>query len=200
MTRRGAVRFAAPPSSRTSPAFHCPRCGPKPGFGQHVAPCSVLLRRRTRTTKSNTSSVASVPRPGNRSLAALARPAWQRGGFFVPTQDRHRYRSWTPSVDGTTRSCQQRLVRLSKEIQWDTTPSTSSSVISSDDVEGTSVYNSNGDKLGSIDDLMIDKSTGQVRYAVMEFGGFSRHGYRPLSGAVADAEVRHPARRLCPSR
>jgi sporulation protein YlmC with PRC-barrel domain len=45
-------------------------------------------------------------------------------------------------------------------------------VISSDRVEGTSVYNTSGDKLGSIDDLMIDKLTGQVRYAVLEFGGF----------------------------
>ena len=49
---------------------------------------------------------------------------------------------------------------------------TSSSVISSNKVEGTSVYNSAGDKLGSIDDLMIDKHSGQVRYAVLEFGGF----------------------------
>ncbi|MET3466076.1 PRC-barrel domain-containing protein [Variovorax atrisoli] len=45
-------------------------------------------------------------------------------------------------------------------------------VISSDRVEGTSVYNSAGDKLGTIDDLMIDKLSGQVRYAVLEFGGF----------------------------
>lgn len=45
-------------------------------------------------------------------------------------------------------------------------------VISSDDVEGTDVYNPGGDKLGSIDDLMIDKVSGHVRYAVMEFGGF----------------------------
>ena len=45
-------------------------------------------------------------------------------------------------------------------------------VISSDRVEGTSVYNAAGDKLGTIDDLMIDKVSGQVRYAVMEFGGF----------------------------
>ena len=35
-------------------------------------------------------------------------------------------------------------------------------VISSDRVEGSAVYNVNGDKLGSIDDLMIDKLTGQV--------------------------------------
>jgi sporulation protein YlmC with PRC-barrel domain len=46
------------------------------------------------------------------------------------------------------------------------------SVISSDRVEGTSVYNMAGDKLGSIDNLMIDKVSGQVRYAVLEFGGF----------------------------
>ncbi|MEO6030827.1 MAG: PRC-barrel domain-containing protein [Burkholderiaceae bacterium] len=45
-------------------------------------------------------------------------------------------------------------------------------VISSDRVEGTSVYDERGEKLGSIDELMIDKRSGQVRYAVMEFGGF----------------------------
>jgi len=48
----------------------------------------------------------------------------------------------------------------------------SGTIISSDKVEGTKVYNAAGDKLGSIDDLMIDKTSGQVRYAVMEFGGF----------------------------
>ena len=53
-----------------------------------------------------------------------------------------------------------------------TTTATPSDVISSDRVEGTDVYNEAGDKLGSIDDLMIDKRTGQVRYAVLEFGGF----------------------------
>ena len=47
-----------------------------------------------------------------------------------------------------------------------------SNIISSDQVEGTKVYNDAGDKLGSIDDLMIDKLSGQVRYAVLEFGGF----------------------------
>lgn len=47
-----------------------------------------------------------------------------------------------------------------------------SSVISSDRVNGTDVYNPAGEKLGSIDSLMIDKLSGKVRYAVMEFGGF----------------------------
>jgi sporulation protein YlmC with PRC-barrel domain len=54
----------------------------------------------------------------------------------------------------------------------DTSATTTSDVISSKKVEGTSVYNASGDKLGSVDDLMIDKRSGQVRYAVLEFGGF----------------------------
>lgn len=52
------------------------------------------------------------------------------------------------------------------------TSTTTGDVICSDKVEGTKVFNAAGDKLGSIDELMIDKRSGQVRYAVMEFGGF----------------------------
>ena len=46
------------------------------------------------------------------------------------------------------------------------------SVIAAGRVEGTDVYNPDGQKLGTIDDLMIDRVSGQVQYAVMEFGGF----------------------------
>ncbi len=49
---------------------------------------------------------------------------------------------------------------------------THTDIISSERVEGTAVYNKAGDRLGSIDDLMIDKRSGQIRYAVLEFGGF----------------------------
>ena len=49
---------------------------------------------------------------------------------------------------------------------------TVTSVNSSSKVNGTNVYNPVGEKLGSIDSLMIDKLSGKVRYAVMEFGGF----------------------------
>lgn len=45
-------------------------------------------------------------------------------------------------------------------------------LISSDKVEGTEVRRSNGDKLGSIDHVMIDKQSGRVAYAAMSFGGF----------------------------
>jgi hypothetical protein len=55
-------------------------------------------------------------------------------------------------------------------------------LISSDKVEGTSVYNRAGENLGSIHTVMIDKLSGQVEYAVMSFGGFLGIGerYHPL--------------------
>ncbi len=57
-----------------------------------------------------------------------------------------------------------------------------SRLISADKVEGTNVYNGTGDKLGSIDNVMIDKQTGKVAYAMMSFGGFLGLGekYHPL--------------------
>jgi sporulation protein YlmC with PRC-barrel domain len=45
-------------------------------------------------------------------------------------------------------------------------------LISSEKVEGTAVYNRNGDKLGSISHFMVGKRDGRVSYAVMSFGGF----------------------------
>lgn len=44
-------------------------------------------------------------------------------------------------------------------------------LISSARVEGTTVYNTEGDKLGSVDCLMLDKQQGKVADAVMSFGG-----------------------------
>jgi PRC-barrel domain len=56
-----------------------------------------------------------------------------------------------------------------------------SSLISSDKVEGTAVYDRQGQKLGSINAVMIDKVSGKVAYA-MSFGGFLGMGdrYHPL--------------------
>lgn len=45
-------------------------------------------------------------------------------------------------------------------------------LISSDRVEGTAVYNRQGDHLGKISNFMVDKVSGQVRYAILSFGGF----------------------------
>jgi PRC-barrel domain protein len=45
-------------------------------------------------------------------------------------------------------------------------------LIGSDKVEGTNVYRSNGEKVGSIERVMLEKRSGKVAYAVMGFGGF----------------------------
>ena len=59
-------------------------------------------------------------------------------------------------------------------------------LISASKVNGTNVYNTEGDSLGSIYDVMIDKLSGQVAYAVMSFGGILGHWRRlhpaPLVG------------------
>jgi sporulation protein YlmC with PRC-barrel domain len=54
----------------------------------------------------------------------------------------------------------------------DVTKITSGSLIAADQVNGTNVYNTAGDKLGSVDDIMIDKVSGRAIYAIMSFGGF----------------------------
>lgn len=51
------------------------------------------------------------------------------------------------------------------------------SLIASDKVEGTAVRRPDGDKLGSIERIMIDKRSGRVAYAVMSFGGFMGIGH-----------------------
>jgi hypothetical protein len=55
-------------------------------------------------------------------------------------------------------------------------------LISSAKVHGTECYNRNGDHLGTVDHMMIDKISGQVEYVVMSFGGFLGIGesYHPL--------------------
>jgi hypothetical protein len=53
-------------------------------------------------------------------------------------------------------------------------------LIASDRVEGTAVRRPNGDKIGHIERLMIDKLSGKVSYAVLSFGGFLGIGSRLL--------------------
>jgi hypothetical protein len=48
----------------------------------------------------------------------------------------------------------------------------SHTLIASDRVEGTPVRRSDGEKIGTIQRLMIDKISGSVAYAVLSFGGF----------------------------
>ena len=61
-------------------------------------------------------------------------------------------------------------------------------LIASDKVEGTPVYNRQGEAMGSVYTVMIDKYSGQVAYAVLGFGGFLGIGerYHPLPWKALD--------------
>ena len=45
-------------------------------------------------------------------------------------------------------------------------------LIGSDKVEGTKVYGRDGDHIGAIERLVLEKRGGRVSYAVLSFGGF----------------------------
>lgn len=64
-------------------------------------------------------------------------------------------------------------------------PSTHS-LITAERVNGTPAFNLAGDRIGHIEDLSIDKVSGQVVYALLSFGGFLGIGERfhPLPWAV----------------
>lgn len=51
-------------------------------------------------------------------------------------------------------------------------------LIPAERVNGTAVYSPSGDKLGSVEDLAIDKLSGQVAYAILGFGGVLGLGER----------------------
>ncbi len=55
-------------------------------------------------------------------------------------------------------------------------------LIAADKVVGTAVYDAAGERLGTIDSIMLNKRSGKVAYAVMSFGGFLGIGerYHPL--------------------
>src|SRR5436305_2855809 len=63
-------------------------------------------------------------------------------------------------------------------MQTDTSTRQSHNLIASDRVEGTPVRRSNGEKIGTIERLMIDKLSGSVAYAVLSFGGFLGMGQK----------------------
>lgn len=59
-------------------------------------------------------------------------------------------------------------------------------LIASDRIEGTAVRRSNGEKIGKIERLMIDKTSGTIAYAVLSFGGLfgMGHSHYPLPWAI----------------
>lgn len=58
------------------------------------------------------------------------------------------------------------------------TSDTSGRLIAASKVTGTPVYNTAGERLGKIEDIMLEKVSGKAQYAVLSFGGFLGIGER----------------------
>jgi hypothetical protein len=73
---------------------------------------------------------------------------------------------------------QKGQTRPSSSVETDET----TDLIASNKVEGTAVYNRQGEKLGEVYNFMVGKRSGEVAYAIMSFGGFLGIGqkYHPL--------------------
>ena len=71
-------------------------------------------------------------------------------------------------------------------------------LIASDRVEGTAVRRPNGERIGHIERLMIDKVSGKVSYAILSFGGFLGMGTNllPLPGGRLTYNTRIEAYQL----
>jgi sporulation protein YlmC with PRC-barrel domain len=64
-------------------------------------------------------------------------------------------------------------------------------LITASRVDGTSVFNKAGDRIGYVKDLSIDKNSGKIVYALLSFGGFLGIGERfhPLPWDVLKYDI-----------
>lgn len=66
-------------------------------------------------------------------------------------------------------------------------------LIAASKVNGTSIFNRSGDHVGQVEEIMIDKPSGHVAYAVVAFGGFL--GLGETRRAVPWAVLRYDTRK-----
>ena len=68
------------------------------------------------------------------------------------------------------------------------TASGHTSAIRASKVIGTSVFNSTGDKIGKVEDVVLDKQSNNIMFAVVGFGGFlgMNEKFHPLPWSTLD--------------
>ena len=68
------------------------------------------------------------------------------------------------------------------------TPSGHTTAILASKVKGTPVYNANGDKIGTVEDIVLDKMSNNIMFAVLGSGGMLGMGekFRPIPWSILD--------------
>lgn len=86
------------------------------------------------------------------------------------------------SASGSSHAPSRSSAGAQSQSQSSTSADETADLISADKVHGTAVYGNTGERLGTIDAVMIGKRSGKVAYVVMSFGGFLGIGerYHPL--------------------
>jgi len=76
-----------------------------------------------------------------------------------------------------------------------TTPSGHTSAIGATKVLGTAVKDQSGNRIGKIEDIVLDKQSNSIMYAVVGFGGFlgAAEKYHPLPWAALDYQPENNA-------
>jgi sporulation protein YlmC with PRC-barrel domain len=69
-----------------------------------------------------------------------------------------------------------------------TTSSGHTTAILASKVKGTAVYNNSGDKIGTVEDVVLDKQSNQIMFAALGFGGVLGLGekYYPVPWSMLD--------------
>jgi sporulation protein YlmC with PRC-barrel domain len=69
-----------------------------------------------------------------------------------------------------------------------TTSSGHTSAILASKVKGTAVYSTGGDKIGTVEDIVLDKQSNQIMFAALGFGGLLGIGekYYPVPWSMLD--------------
>ena len=69
-----------------------------------------------------------------------------------------------------------------------TTSSGHTTAILASRVKGTAVYNDRGDKIGTVEDIVLDKQSNQIMFAALGFGGLLGLGekYYPIPWSLLD--------------
>ena len=78
------------------------------------------------------------------------------------------------------------------------TPSGHTTAILASKVRGTPVYNSEGDKIGTVEDVVLDKMSNNIMFAVLGSGRCSRMGEVPSHSVVPSLDLMTPTRAAMP--
>ena len=91
-------------------------------------------------------------------------------------------------VAGTIRAMESYSSRNLREDKTMPTPSGHTTAILASKVRGTPVYNSEGDKIGTVEDVVLDKMSNNIMFAVLGSGGVLGMGekFRPIPWSILD--------------